>query len=685
MIGLKNLLYGWVTDQKEQETKQTLKSLSQTRLLGPASKVALLSVFPEEFHPRLENPITAKELQKLLTELYEKYPDEYPNVVNRLIDLSKYLVYANQIFSPRYEDFNLPKEYLDEMKKLHLQQQQTYKKYYNDPKKLEEELDKLGAETLSKMQEKILSDERLENNSFVIQTKSGARGNPSQLTGLLFSDVVYSDNKGRLVPVLINRRFIQGLYPHQIWAGSYGARFGLYFQQHGTQVSGAINKQLIQRTHDLVVTSKDTPDFYKYKLGYPVETSDPDAAGSLLAQETAGIPQNTLITPQLLAYFKQKGIDKILIRSPIATISKDGQLSAYDIGIRERGTLPAVGDFAGVVASQSITEPLTQAQLSAKHTGGIRGAGKAQDFLELIMTFFEPSDTSGLTAIHSDADGKVKKIEELDVGGKRITIQKSDGSEIQYYASPDDDILVKEGDKIEAGDMIIDGIPNLSKVVKNKGIGEGRKLFVKYLDNLLQKAGIKAHKRNLEIISTGIVNQVIIDDDFGPFKQGDIVSYNKVAYYYKPRKSAYKSGVDYNLVGKYLEEPVLHYSIGTPIKPSVVDTLKEFGIKEVLVHDKRPPFTPVFYRLLEQMEKSEDWMARMLGQHLQKGLIDAAVRGLKSDFTNTTSFVAPLAKGTPFGLTPYTRGPSAKTIEEARKETQTLRKKTEEFLKRLAQ
>jgi len=670
--------YYYKQDSQERKTNQSSASLT-----GPAAKIALQAIFPEEFRSKITDFTTSKDIQKLLTELYEKYPDKYAEVVDNLMRLSKNLVYIRQIFSPRYEDFSLPPQYYDELKRLHLKQQEIYKKYYSNPDKLYEELNNLGVETLSNIQKKLLEDEKLKDNSFVVQTKSGARGNPAQLTGLIFSDIVYSDNKGDLVPILITRRFIQGLYPHQIWAGSYGARFGLYFQQHGTRVSGAINKQLIQRTHDLVVVQKDSPDFYKYKIGYPVSTSDSSAAGSLLAQPIAGIPQNTLITPQLLAYFRQKGIDKILIRSPITAISANGQLSAYDVGIRERGTLPAVGDFIGVVASQALTEPLTQAQLSAKHTGGVKGTGRAQDFLQEINAFLEPSESMGLMAVHSDIDGVVKEIKDLDVGGKRIVIKTKDGEEHSYYASDSDNILVKEGDQIEAGDMLIEGIPNMASVVEHKGIGEGRRLFIEYLDKLLQSAGIKAHRKNLEIVATGIVGQVLVEEPFGPFYPGDIVSYNKVAYYYKPRKDAKRMKVNNDIIGKYLEEPVLHYSIGTKIRPSVVKMLKEFGIDSVLVHDQKPFFSPVFFRILDQMEKHEGWMERMLGQHLQKGLLDALRRGSVSKFYENSSFVPALAKGIDFARTPYTIGPKEKTIQEARLETENLREKTRKLLARL--
>ena len=39
-------------------------------------------------------------------------------------------------------------------------------------------------------------------------------------------------------------------------------------------------------------------------------------------------------------------------------------------------------------------------------------------------------------------------------------------------------------------------------------------------------------------------------------------------------------------MGKYLEQPVLHYTIGTPITKTMLDNLKKYGIKKVLRKDE---------------------------------------------------------------------------------------------------
>lgn len=673
-MGLLTNLFSSPDQKKEPDKKKTIGLVS-----GPASLSILKSFFPPEFHDRFNEPVGGKELQEILTEVYQKYPERYADIVNNLIDFSKEVIYQYPVYSVKPEDFILPPKYKELLNKLEAEQNRLYMVYKNNSKKLEEELSKLGTEAIKKLSEEIPKDPELQKNALVMQVKSKARGNPIQLMGLLTGDILYTDHKLDIIPILITRGFIHGLYPHQIWAGSYGGRYGLYYNAFGTKVSGALNKQIIQATHRMcVVTQQDSPLFYKYKLGYPVSTDSGDIVGALLAQPVDRFPQNTLITPAVLAYLQQKGIKKILIRSPVASITKDGELAAYDLGIRERGTLPAVGEFVGITASQAISEPLTQAQLSAKHLGGIKASRRATDILNNLVAFFSPSESSGIMATHSEDDGVVEDIIPSEFGGKKIIIKRKDGSKVAYYVDEDDDdITVKKGGAVEAGDMLVSGIPDLSRLVEHKGIGEARRLFVKYLKDILADGGINANSRNLEILASGIINSVMLTDRFQNFYPGDIVSYSKVAYYWKPRRNSRVMKItSTEAVGKYLEEPVLHYTIGTKIKPSMLEELKEFGIKEITVHDQPPPFAPVYVRLMDQLEKDEDWMVRQLGQHLQKGLLDAARRGLVSSYSYNTSFVPALARGPEFGYVPYTQGPTRQTIEEARRQTEELRKRS---------
>jgi hypothetical protein len=108
-------------------------------------------------------------------------------------------------------------------------------------------------------------------------------------------------------------------------------------------------------------------------------------------------------------------------------------------------------------------------------------------------------------------------------------------------------------------------------------------------------------------------------------------------------------------VGKYLERPVLHYTIGTRIAPSMLPHFKDFGVQSLLVHEQPPPFKPEMIRGMATLQYDQDWMTRHLGSNLQRSTLEAAHRGRASDPLGT-SYVPAIAERTSFGRRGLTRG-----------------------------
>lgn len=96
--------------------------------------------------------------------------------------------------------------------------------------------------------------------------------------------------------------------------------------------------------------------------------------------------------------------------------------------------------------------------------------------------------------------------------------------------------------------------------------------------------------------------------------------------------------------GFYLEKPVLHYTIGTKLRPSVLKELESFGVKEVCAHKDPPPFEPEMIRGMAHVANDPDWATRLLGGYQQNSLLEGARRGSTSN-TEGTSFVPALALG----------------------------------------
>lgn len=409
------------------------------------------------------------------------------------------------------------------------------------------------------------------------------------------------------------------------------------------------SKQLNQVAHRLIVTGKDHPTQPTYLAGMPVDVDDPDNEGALLAHDVGGYKRNTVLTPKVLADIRSKGIKRILVRSPIAGGPEDGGVYAADLGIREKGTLPPVGDYVGIAAAQALSEPLSQAQLSSKHSGGVAGSAKGVSGFKLVNQLVQVPRRFKGGAAHSQEDGKVQAVRPAPQGGHYVVINGR-----QHYVGTGYDVKVKPGDFVEAGDVLSDGIPNPAEIVKHKGIGEGRRYFVDIFRKAYQDSGITAHRRNVELMARGLIDHVRLTDEMGRYNPGDTVPYSRLEHFYEPREG-HEIVEPGRAEGMYLERPVLHYSIGTRVRPSVIKNLQEFGVQNILVHRDPPPFQSEMIRGMENLAHDPDWMTRFLGSYLKKNLLSGVHRGDVSD-EGGTSFVPALARAETFGCEGKTVG-----------------------------
>lgn len=481
-----------------------------------------------------------------------------------------------------------------------------------------------------------------ENNPLAIQVLSGSRGNANQFMALRGGDMLVVDHKDRPIPIPMMKSFSEGLGPVEYWAGAYGARKGAISTKFATPKSGFLGKQLSMATHRLMITEKDCGT----GNGITVNANEPDNEGALLVKDYGAHKAGSVITSKTM---KDLGDQKILIRSPLTCRSEYG-LCQKCSGIRERGGFPPIGDNVGITAAQAISEPIGQGQLSVKHSGGqASGASKKslKSGLDLVNQLVQvPKTFQGAAAI-ANVDGRVHGIEDAPQGGSYVNI-----GETQHWVPPGEDITVKKGDVVEAGDVLSSGIPNPGEIVRHKGIGEGRRYFVDLFHKTLKENSFPAHRRNVELLARGLINHVRITDPDGPEDTvpDDVVEYDSIVRGYTPR-FGFKMVSPKQATGLYLEEPVLHYSIGTKVSPKVAKTLDENKIGMIKAHADEPSFAPEMTRAMETLTHSDDWMVRLGGFNLKKGLTNAVHRSGESHL-HGTSFIPPLAQGIEFGKPP---------------------------------
>lgn len=594
--------------------------------------------------------LNAKGVEELFQELAEKHPDQYSDVAKKISDIGRHAATATGGFSGGLRHLQQPAAARRMRMEMQQKLQDIYAQDIPDEEKNKRVLE-FAAEAQKRLAGEVYAEALAAKNVMALQADTGVRGNKMNVNSLLGADMLYADNDNKPVPVPVTRSYSMGLTPAQYFAGAFGARKGISDVQSATQDGGYFAKQLNQISHRLVVSGRDDDNYDPASVrGLPVDTDDKFNAGSLLAHPVGGYERNQVLTPKILKELKAAGHDTILIRSPMVGGPADGGVYSYDAGVRERGGLSPVGDFLGLAAAQAISEGVTQSGLSSKHSGGVVGAQAAQlTGFKLFDSLVQVPAVFPGGAAHASQDGRVTNIKEAPQGGYLVSVDST-----EHHVPAGLPVTVKVNDVVEAGDVLSSGTPNPAEIVAHKGIGEGRRYFAKTFMKAMQDSGSKLHRRNVELLARGLINHVRLTEEHEDNVPGETYPYQYLESTWQPREG-HVIGSPESLRGHYLEKPVLHYTVGTPVKPSMIKEMQKYGVKNIYAHKSPPPFQAEMVRGLASVAEDPDWMTRMLGSYQKSSILDAAHRGAVSD-EEGSSYVPALARGTNFGVLGPTKG-----------------------------
>lgn len=598
--------------------------------------------------------LTKKTMSGLATDLAKTHPEKYREVMKRLHDIGRDAGYTTNGLSFGLKDIKPTLAARHVQLRVQNQMRDIFADRRLDEKQRNVKLLELAQAAQQELLDKVYKEAEGQDNPLVHQIAGSGVGNKFQLNSILGADMQYLDHRGDPIPIPVLRGYSQGLRPVEYFAGAFGTRKGVIDLKTATADAGFYGKQLAQMTHRLLVTADDDDDTDEERRmaaeerGYPTDVDDPDNEGALLARAVGPYKRNTILTPKILRDLKESGAKDILVRSPIVGGPGDGGVYAKDVGYREKGRLPPIGDYVGIAAAQALSEPVTQSQISSKHSGGVGGAGAISGFKALNALVQVPKKYPD-GAAHAQLDGRVQEIRPAPQGGYYVQINGQD-----HYVPTERELAVKKGDELEAGDVISNGMPNPAEIVRHKGVGEGRRYFVQAMRQVMGNSGITAHRRNIELLARGLVNHVRLTDEYGDYVPDDVVPYSAIERNWTPRDGSVAAAPS-SVSGHYLEKPVLHYSIGTKIGKNVLSNLNKYGVKTVQAHKEPPPFQPEMVRGMSNISNDPDWMTRMLGSYQEKGLMNSVQRGLSSD-TAGSSYVPALAQGEQFGVTGTTSG-----------------------------
>jgi hypothetical protein len=239
----------------------------------------------------------------------------------------------------------------------------------------------------------------------------------------------------------------------------------------------------------------------------------------------------------------------------------------------------------------------------------------------------------------------VTAIREAPQGGHYVSVDS-----VSHFVLPGFELMVNPGDTVEAGDQLADGLINPSDIVRLRGLGEGRRYYADRLEKILQDSGQPPDRRNVELIARATVDHLRIDDadEDSDFLPDDLVREADYMQSYKQPDDTADTPL-HKATGLYLQQPVLHFTVGTRITPKIAERMRKVGATNVFASPTAPPFTPDMQRLRTASHSDKDWMASLSTSYLGKQMTQSAERGDETDLESNYHYAPRLAFGVGFG------------------------------------
>ncbi len=176
------------------------------------------------------------------------------------------------------------------------------------------------------------------------------------------------------------------------------------------------------------------------------------------------------------------GLTEVKVRSPMTCELTHGicaKCYGIDLG---RGTMVELGAAVGIVAAQSIGEPGTQLTLRTFHTGGVAAGGDITTGLPRVEELFEARKTPKGEAVVAEIDGTVRiKVSERYTDVRMVRVEHSEMVSDQYAIPDEWQIMVQDEGEIKAGDVIASKDEAVISAQHGGRVRiEGREVYVSY-------------------------------------------------------------------------------------------------------------------------------------------------------------------------------------------------------------
>ncbi|MDD2786254.1 MAG: DNA-directed RNA polymerase subunit beta' [Patescibacteria group bacterium] len=313
--------------------------------------------------------------------------------------------------------------------------------------------------------------------------ESGARGSVVQLMQVVGMKGLVTNPTGEIIELPIKSSFREGLDVLEYFISSHGTRKGLTDTALKTANAGYLTRRLVDVSQDVIITSEDCGDQDGFLLTH--EECE-DIGESLLTRIVGRVSAEDVTMPRAKKPLIQKGemiidehiiklktlekpLPQIRVRSVMTCKNTRGlcqKCYGFDLAYNKEAKL---GAAVGVVAAQSVGEPGTQLTMRTFHTGGVASGQDITQGLPRVEELFEARNPKH-AALMATVSGKISIVEPeakeiktttgqhlVDTArtGKIIRIMSNQISEDVMVVTSKDSVKVKDGDKVEEGEILI--------------------------------------------------------------------------------------------------------------------------------------------------------------------------------------------------------------------------------------
>ncbi|WP_443662467.1 DNA-directed RNA polymerase subunit beta' [Clostridium sp.] len=358
-------------------------------------------------------------------------------------------------------------------------------------------------------------------NPIFMMADSGARGSKSQIKQLAGMRGLMANPSGKIIELPIRASFRDGLTVLEYFISTHGARKGNADTALKTADSGYLTRRLVDVCQDVIVRHEDCGTTEGFEVS---EICDGSEVIEQLVERLTGrysaediihpktgkviVPKGEYMDINLAQEVQNSGVKKVMIRSVFTCKAKIGVCAkCYGMNMATSQKIN-IGEAVGIIAAQSIGEPGTQLTMRTFHTGGVAGSDITQG-LPRVEELFEARKPKGL-AIVSDVSGTVKM---EDTKKKRIVIVIGDaGEELSYDIPFGSRLKVANGDRIEAGDEIIEGSVNPHDILRIKGVNGVKNYLSSEVQKVYRLQGVDINDKHLEVVVRQMTRKVKIEE-----------------------------------------------------------------------------------------------------------------------------------------------------------------------------